>query len=172
MSQIIPIFILSQFYFSIVSVLSQTFLRPVLAIQYFLCKCKIFLLDNRDFFYHLSKKSFFTVSSLLIKFLILENLKIQSRLSLISVSCLEGIHSNLLKYQIFIAGDQSSKSCLNMRLVDNLVKFANETSIGGFVHIAKSSSSKTKRITWFLIFCLSIIYAGFQIKDEVKCKFF
>ena len=58
-----------------------------------------------------------------------------------------------------------------MKLVDNLVKFANETSIGGLVQIAKSSSSKTKRITWFLLFCSSIMYAGFQISDEVKCKY-
>ena len=58
-----------------------------------------------------------------------------------------------------------------MKLVDNLVKFANETSIGGLVQIAKSSSSKTKRITWFLLFCSSIMYAGFQISDEVICKY-
>ena len=35
------------------------------------------------------------------------------------------------------------ENCKNMKLVDNLVKFANETSIGGLIQIAKSSSSKT-----------------------------
>ena len=58
-----------------------------------------------------------------------------------------------------------------MRLVDNLIKFAKETSIHGFVQMANSSSSKMKRMSWFILFCSSIIYARYQISDEVKCKY-
>ena len=57
-----------------------------------------------------------------------------------------------------------------MRLFDNLIAFAKETSIHGFVQMANASYSYTKRIAWFILFCISIIYAGFQISDEVKCK--
>ena len=57
-----------------------------------------------------------------------------------------------------------------MKLVENLTKFANGTSIHGFVHMAKSSSSKAKRIAWFLVFTGVMIYAGTQIADEVKCE--
>ena len=56
-----------------------------------------------------------------------------------------------------------------MKLIDNLTHFANNTSIHGLVYIAKKSSSKAKRITWFVIFILSMIYAGTQIAEEAKC---
>ena len=58
-----------------------------------------------------------------------------------------------------------------MKLVDNLTGFANNTSIHGLVQIAKKSSSNAKRIAWFIIFVLSMVYAGFQIAAEVKCKY-
>ena len=58
-----------------------------------------------------------------------------------------------------------------MRLIENLIKFAKETSIHGFVQMANASSSKVKRITWFVLFCSSLIYARYQISDEVKCKY-
>ena len=57
-----------------------------------------------------------------------------------------------------------------MKLIENLTHFSNNTSIHGLVHIAKKSSSKAKRITWFVIFILSMIYAGTQIAEEAKCK--
>ena len=57
-----------------------------------------------------------------------------------------------------------------MRLFDNLIAFAKETSIHGFVQMANASYSYAKRIVWFILFCISIIYAGFQISDDVKCK--
>ena len=57
-----------------------------------------------------------------------------------------------------------------MKLIENLTHFANNTSIHGLVQIAKKSSSKAKRITWFVIFILSMIYAGTQIAEEAKCK--
>ena len=60
---------------------------------------------------------------------------------------------------------------VKMRLFDNLVEFAKETSIHGFIQMANSSYSNAKRISWFILFCISIIYAGYQISDEVKCKF-
>ena len=58
-----------------------------------------------------------------------------------------------------------------MKLFENLTNFANNTSIHGLVYIAKKSSSATKQITWFVLFLLSMIYAGNQIAEEVKCKF-
>ena len=58
-----------------------------------------------------------------------------------------------------------------MKLVENLTEFANWTSIHGFVHMAKSSSSKAKRIAWFLIFTGVMIYAGMQIASEAKCEY-
>ena len=58
-----------------------------------------------------------------------------------------------------------------MKLFENLTHFANNTSIHGLVYIAKKSSSAAKRITWFVLFLLSMIYAGNQIAEEVKCKF-
>ncbi len=58
-----------------------------------------------------------------------------------------------------------------MKLVENLIEFANWTSIHGFVHMAKSSSSKAKRIAWFLIFTGVMIYAGMQIASEAKCEY-
>ena len=58
-----------------------------------------------------------------------------------------------------------------MKLFENLTDFANNTSIHGLVYIAKKSSPASKRITWFVLFLLSMIYAGNQIAEEVKCKF-
>ena len=57
-----------------------------------------------------------------------------------------------------------------MYLVENLTNFANNTSIQGLVHIANKKSTKAKRFTWFIIFVLSLMYAGTQIAEEVKCK--
>ena len=57
-----------------------------------------------------------------------------------------------------------------MYLVDNLTEFSNNTGIHGLAQIAKETSSKAKRFTWFIIFVLSLIYAGTQIAEEVKCK--
>ena len=59
----------------------------------------------------------------------------------------------------------------NMKLVENLTEFSNGTSIHGFVHMAKSSSSNTKRIIWFLLFSAVMIYAGMQISSEFKCEY-
>ena len=56
-----------------------------------------------------------------------------------------------------------------MRLVENLTKFANITSIHGLVFIANSRST-VKKITWFLLFVSSLIYAGFQIASEAHGK--
>ena len=53
---------------------------------------------------------------------------------------------------------------------ENLREFANGTSIHGFIHIAKKSSSNAKRIAWFLIFIGVMMYAGIQISSEVKCE--
>ena len=57
-----------------------------------------------------------------------------------------------------------------MKLVENLTAFAGETSIHGLKYIAKSSSSKTVRITWFLMFVGALMYALFEISHEVKSK--
>ena len=59
-----------------------------------------------------------------------------------------------------------------MKLVENFTYFANTTSIGGLLHIAKKSSSTAKRFTWLVIFVLTMIYAGTQIAEEAKCKHF
>ena len=58
-----------------------------------------------------------------------------------------------------------------MKLVENLVYFANNTSIHGVVHIAKEKSSTAKRITWLIIFILSMLYASIQIGEEINCKY-
>ncbi len=58
-----------------------------------------------------------------------------------------------------------------MKLVENLNHFANNPSIHGLVHIAKKSSSNAKRIAWFVIFVLSMVYAGIQIIAEARCKY-
>ena len=57
-----------------------------------------------------------------------------------------------------------------MKLAENLTYFAENTSIHGLVQIAKKSSSMQKRLIWFVIFVLSMIYAGTQIAEEAKCK--
>ena len=58
-----------------------------------------------------------------------------------------------------------------MRLVENVRKFAMETSIHGLLHIAKPSSSTAKRITWLILFTLSMLYASIQIGYEAMCKY-
>ena len=79
----------------------------------------------------------------------------------------------MIKFHLFTGKQKllSSKLYIKMRLIDNLIKFAKETSIHGFVQIADSSSSKIKRISWFIIFCSSLLYARYQISDEVRCKY-
>ena len=57
-----------------------------------------------------------------------------------------------------------------MKLDDNLIAFASETSIHGLNYIAKTSSSKAIRLTWFLLFMGALVYALAQISDEVQCK--
>ena len=58
-----------------------------------------------------------------------------------------------------------------MKLAENLAAFASETSIHGLNYIAKPSSSRAVRITWFFLFMGALMYALVQISDEVKCKF-
>ena len=80
---------------------------------------------------------------------------------------------NILTKPIFLPGkhwSSSRHSYRNMKIVENITKFAKETSIHGFVHMANSTSTKAKRITWFLLFMSSLIYAGVQISEEAKCK--
>ena len=66
---------------------------------------------------------------------------------------------------------QSVQHQPKMKLVENLTEFSNGTSIHGFVHMAKSSSSYTKRIIWFVIFSVVMLYAGMQISSEFKCEY-
>ena len=55
-----------------------------------------------------------------------------------------------------------------MKLVENLTEFAKTTSIHGFEHMLKSSSSRAKRFTWFMLFTGAMIYAERQIASEAK----
>ena len=58
-----------------------------------------------------------------------------------------------------------------MSLLDSLTKFADESSIHGLNYVAKSPS-KTARIVWFILFTGALIYAGLQIGEEFRGKFF
>ena len=57
-----------------------------------------------------------------------------------------------------------------MGLLQKLTDFANETSIHGVMFMAQSTSSKSRRILWTILFMGSLIYATIQIKSIVECK--
>ena len=51
-----------------------------------------------------------------------------------------------------------------------LMEFCQNTTIHGLGSIVDSKSSIIKRIAWFVIFVVSISYAGIQLKDNVDSK--
>ena len=51
-----------------------------------------------------------------------------------------------------------------------LKEFCQNTSIHGLSSIVEAKSSLIKRITWFVIFVISISYAGIQLKGNVDSK--
>ena len=57
-----------------------------------------------------------------------------------------------------------------MKLVENLTSFCSETSIHGLKYIAKSSSSNSVRITWFILYMGALMYGLVEISLEVKSK--
>ena len=56
-------------------------------------------------------------------------------------------------------------------LVPGILKeFCQNTSIHGLKSIVDAKSSLIKRIAWFVIFVISILYAGVQLKGNVDSK--
>ena len=51
-----------------------------------------------------------------------------------------------------------------------LKEFCQKTSIHGLSSIVEAKSSLIKRFAWFVIFVISISYAGIQLKDNVDSK--
>ena len=51
-----------------------------------------------------------------------------------------------------------------------LKEFCQNTSIHGLSSIVEAKSSLIKRIAWFVIFVISISYAGIQLKGNVDSK--
>ena len=51
-----------------------------------------------------------------------------------------------------------------------LKEFCQNTSIHGLSSIVETKSSLIKRFAWFVIFVISISYAGIQLKDNVDSK--
>ena len=57
-----------------------------------------------------------------------------------------------------------------MMLLSTLKEFCETTSIHGLGFIVKANSSLYKRTAWFVIFLISISYAGIQLKENVDSK--
>jgi hypothetical protein len=57
-----------------------------------------------------------------------------------------------------------------MMLLSTLKEFCDTTSIHGLGFIVKADSSLVKRIAWFVIFLISVSYAGIQLKESVESK--
>ena len=56
-------------------------------------------------------------------------------------------------------------------MVQGVIKeFCQNTSIHGLSSIVEAKSSLIKRIAWFVIFVISISYAGIQLKGNVDSK--
>ena len=51
-----------------------------------------------------------------------------------------------------------------------LKEFCQNTSIHGLSSIVDAKSSLIKRIAWFVIFVISLLYAGIQLKENVDSK--
>ena len=51
-----------------------------------------------------------------------------------------------------------------------LKEFCQNTSIHGLSAIVDAKSSVIKRIGWFVIFVISLLYAGTQLKENVDSK--
>ena len=51
-----------------------------------------------------------------------------------------------------------------------LKEFCQNTSIHGLRSIVDAKNSLIKRIAWFVIFLISILYAGIQLKENVDSK--
>ena len=51
-----------------------------------------------------------------------------------------------------------------------LKEFCQNTSIHGLSSIVDTKNSLIKRIAWFVIFVISLLYAGIQLKENVDSK--
>ena len=51
-----------------------------------------------------------------------------------------------------------------------LKEFCQNTSIHGLRSIVDAKNSLIKRIAWFVMFLISILYAGIQLKENVDSK--
>ena len=58
-----------------------------------------------------------------------------------------------------------------MMILSTLKEFCETTSIHGLGFIVKANTSLVKRTAWFVIFLISISYAGIQLKESVESKF-
>ena len=60
---------------------------------------------------------------------------------------------------------------LAARMVQGILKeFCQNTSIHGLRSIVDAKSSLIKRIAWFVIFVISLLYAGIKLKENVDSK--
>ena len=57
-----------------------------------------------------------------------------------------------------------------MMLLRTIKHFCETTSVHGLGFIIEAKSSLIKRIAWFVIFLISISYAGIQLKENVDSK--
>ena len=57
-----------------------------------------------------------------------------------------------------------------MMLLRTIKHFCETTSVHGLGFIVEAKSSLIKRIAWFVIFLISISYAGIQLKENVDSK--
>ena len=55
-------------------------------------------------------------------------------------------------------------------LLRTIKHFCETTSVHGLGFIVEAKSSPIKRIAWFVIFLVSISYAGIQLKENVDSK--
>ena len=55
-------------------------------------------------------------------------------------------------------------------LLRTIKHFCETTSVHGLGFIVEAESSVIKRIAWFVIFLISISYAGIQLKENVDSK--
>ena len=61
---------------------------------------------------------------------------------------------------------------IKSRVTEQLQNFANETSIHGICFVAQPAQPRLKRAIWFVLVSISLMYAGIQITNVLKGKFY
>ena len=91
-----------------------------------------------------------------------------TRKSVVLYVCKSGLRVQNISFDRF---DNIYIFFLGVVMVQGVLKeFCQNTSIHGLSSIVEAKSSLIKRIAWFVIFVISISYAGIQLKGNVDSK--